>query len=134
MLTLSQLTSHPKKQKRRVGRGNSSGRGTYSTRGIKGQRARTGSRGGLKLRGLKATFKGIPKAKGFTSIHAKAVVMNVSELNHCQPGATVNVPQHKILGNGELKVAVTVYAKEFSQAAKDKIEQQGGKAIQCGKR
>ncbi len=133
MLNLSQLQSHPKKHKRRVGRGNSSGRGTYSTRGIKGQRARTGSRGGLKLRGLKATFKGIPKAKGFTSIYAKAGVMNVSDFNTCQIGATVNAPDYKVLGNGNLTVAVTVYAKSFSQVAKSKIEQQGGKAISCGK-
>lgn len=133
MLNLSQLTSHPKKQKRRVGRGNSSGRGTYSTRGIKGQRARSGSRKGLKLFGLKATFKGIPKAKGFTSIYDKALVMNVSEFNHCKTGATVNVPEYKILGNGALTVAVTVYAQAFSESARAKIEQQGGKAIPCGK-
>lgn len=132
-MNLSQLTSHPKKKQRRVGRGNSSGRGTYSTRGIKGQRARTGSHKGLKLRGLKATFKGIPKAKGFTSIYAKAKVMNVSDFNTCQPGATVNVPDYKILGSGTITVAITVYAQAFSQVAIDKIEQQGGKAIPCGK-
>lgn len=35
----------------------------------------------------------------------------------------------KVLGNGELKKAITVHAHHFSQTAKDKIEKAGGQAI-----
>ena len=35
----------------------------------------------------------------------------------------------KILGNGELKVALTVKAKKFTKTAIEKIEKAGGKAV-----
>jgi large subunit ribosomal protein L15 len=38
----------------------------------------------------------------------------------------------KILGDGELKVAVTVHAHKFSKSAQEKIEKAGGKAIVLG--
>jgi len=38
----------------------------------------------------------------------------------------------KILGDGELKVAVTVHAHKFSKSAQEKIEKAGGKAILIG--
>jgi large subunit ribosomal protein L15 len=38
----------------------------------------------------------------------------------------------KILGDGELKVAVTVHAHKFSRSAQEKIEKAGGKAIVLG--
>jgi len=38
----------------------------------------------------------------------------------------------KVLGNGELKVAVTVHAHKFSKSAQEKIEKAGGKAIVVG--
>ncbi|MFA6388727.1 MAG: uL15 family ribosomal protein [Patescibacteria group bacterium] len=133
MLTLSQLTTNPKKHQRRLGRGNSSGRGTTAGRGTKGQRARTGSRGGLKLMGLKATFKGIPKAKGFVSEYPKYHTINVQALNHYQADSTVKLVGYKVLSTGNLKVALTVCAEAFSKAAQAKIEQAGGKCIICGK-
>jgi large subunit ribosomal protein L15 len=38
----------------------------------------------------------------------------------------------KILGNGELSVAVTVHAHKFSKSATEKIEKAGGKAVVLG--
>jgi large subunit ribosomal protein L15 len=38
----------------------------------------------------------------------------------------------KVLGDGELKVAVTVHAHKFSKSAQEKIEKAGGKAIVIG--
>ena len=38
----------------------------------------------------------------------------------------------KILGNGEINVALTVHAHKFSKAAQEKIEKAGGKAIVVG--
>ena len=54
-------------RKKRVGRGNASGRGTYATRGLKGQRSRSGGKGGLKLRGFKQSLQKVPKLRGFKS-------------------------------------------------------------------
>lgn len=121
-------------RRKRIGRGNGSGIGTYSGRGIKGQKARTGGKGGLKLKGLKATFKGIPKVKGFTSAYAAPRAMNVGDLDaKYAADSVVRVPKYKILGQGELTKKLTVYAVGFTAAAKTKIEQKGGKAISCGK-
>jgi large subunit ribosomal protein L15 len=38
----------------------------------------------------------------------------------------------KVLGNGEISVAVTVHAHKFSKTAQEKIEKAGGKAIVIG--
>jgi large subunit ribosomal protein L15 len=38
----------------------------------------------------------------------------------------------KVLGNGELTVAVTVHAHKFSKSAQEKIEKAGGKAVVLG--
>ena len=68
-------------------------------------------------------------------------VVNVDELNKFEAGTVVNqavleeagiVKQVrdgvKILGEGELKVALTVQANKFSKSAVEKIEAAGGKA------
>ena len=59
MLGLHNLKVSPgsKTRKRRVGRGNASGKGNYSGRGMKGQRARSGGKAGLKLKGIKKGIK-----------------------------------------------------------------------------
>lgn len=54
-----------RKRRRRVGRGSGSGRGTYSGRGIKGQRARSGGRKGLKMKGMRSLILSFPKRRGF---------------------------------------------------------------------
>ncbi|MBI2415717.1 MAG: mitochondrial large ribosomal subunit protein uL15m [Candidatus Kerfeldbacteria bacterium] len=134
MLKLNSLPTQSGKHKRRLGRGNGSGRGSYAGRGIKGQKARTGSRKGLQLKGLKATFKSIPKSKGFTSITKKIPALNVGELQErFTTTAVVHAENYKILGQGDLKKAYTVFAKGFSVLAKQKIEQAGGKVVPCGK-
>ena len=106
------------KKKKRVGRGNSSGHGTYSTRGLKGQRSRSGGKGGLKRLGLKQIILQTPKKKGFTSNRPKNQTVNLSELNDKFKDGALISPQSllkaglikdakvavKILGNGELKI------------------------------
>ncbi|MDP3970420.1 MAG: uL15 family ribosomal protein [bacterium] len=135
MLSLKTVSSRQKrKHKKRIGRGNASGTGTYAGRGLKGQRSRSGGKGGLKLRGLKATFKSVPKNKGFKSIQVKKDVTNVGTLDKMyEANSIVRLDTQKILGQGELTKSLTVYAGEFSKTAQEKIEQQGGKAIKCGK-
>ena len=53
LITLHNLPALQGRKKKRVGRGPGSGRGTYSGRGIKGQKARTGGRVGLRRKGVK---------------------------------------------------------------------------------
>jgi large subunit ribosomal protein L15 len=38
----------------------------------------------------------------------------------------------KVLGNGELKTAITVHAHKFSKSAQEKIEKAGGKVVVIG--
>jgi large subunit ribosomal protein L15 len=138
-ITLDNLKpATPRKQKKRVGRGNAS-QGTTSGRGQKGQRARSGGRGGLKLRGLKLFVKSTPKKRGFTSPHKHPAAINLSALSVFNDGAVVSprtVKQKglirnirhgvKILGNGTIEKKVHVVGCVVSKAAKEKIEKVGG--------
>ena len=83
----------------------------------------------------------IPK-RGFNNIFAKSyATLNVSDLNRFEDGAVVDAQSLveigllkktldgvKILGKGNLERKLTVIANAFSQSAKEKIEQAGGKA------
>ncbi len=132
----------PKKateKRKRVGRGMGSGMGKTSTRGHKGQRSRTGMR---LIRGFEGgqmpLHRRMPK-RGFTNIFRKE--FNIVSLERLvELGETTITPEvlrkagviktkHpvKILGDGELKVALTVSAHKFSKSAQDKITKAGGK-------
>jgi len=144
MLTLQSLKPKKgsRKTKKRVGRGLGS-TGSYSGRGVKGQRARSGGRSGLKLRGLRGIMLSTPKHRGFQSIATKPSVVNVLELaKHFVNGAKVTkklLQQKglvteidsgvKILGSGEIGIALTIEGCEISQVAKQKIEKAGGVVI-----
>ncbi|WP_423900770.1 50S ribosomal protein L15, partial [Eggerthia catenaformis] len=125
----------------RVGRGTSSGSGKTSGRGQKGQGARSG--GGKKPGfegGQTPLFRRLPK-RGFTNINRKEyAIVNVEALNNFEANSVVDTESLinaglvkkeldgvKILGNGELKVALTVKAKKFSASAVKAIEAAGGK-------
>ena len=125
--------------KKRVGRGMGSGMGKTSTRGHKGQRSRSGSR---MMRGFEGgqmpLHRRLPK-RGFTNIFREEYsIVNLEKLAALGE-ATVNPDvlrkagvistkrPVKILGDGELKSAVTVHAHKFSKSAQEKIEKAGGK-------
>jgi large subunit ribosomal protein L15 len=126
-------------KRKRVGRGMGSGMGKTSTRGHKGQRSRTGSR---MIRGFEGgqmpLHRRMPK-RGFTNIFRKEY--NIVSLERLvELGETTITPdvlkkagviktKHpvKILGDGELTVALTVSAHKFSKSAKEKITKAGGK-------
>jgi len=129
------------KKKKRVGRGNSSGHGTYSTRGLKGQRSRSGGKGGLKRLGMRNVILATPKKKGFKSARPKAKAVNLSVLNDTfKDGSSVNSKTLfeskiidslrepvKILGTGELKLKnLKISGLKISESAKGKIEKLGG--------
>ena len=136
----------PKKsseKRKRVGRGMGSGMGKTSTRGHKGQRSRTGSR---MIRGFEGgqmpLHRRMPK-RGFTNIFRKEFnIVSLERLvalgeellgSPITPDvlrkAGVIKAKHpvKILGDGELTVAITVHAHKFSKAAEEKITKAGGK-------
>lgn len=126
--------------KKRVGRGSGSGMGKTATRGHKGQNARSG--GGVRPAfegGQTPLFKRLPK-RGFTNINrVDYAVINVEDLNCFEAGTVVDTAVLqakglvkkeyegvKVLGNGELNVALTVKAKKFSKSASEKISAAGG--------
>ncbi len=136
----------PKKateKRKRVGRGMGSGMGKTSTRGHKGQRSRTGSR---MIRGFEGgqmpLHRRMPK-RGFTNIFRKEFnIVSLERLVETGRGisrrpitpevlrkAGVIKTKHpvKILGDGELTVAITVHAHKFSKSAQEKITKAGGK-------
>lgn len=133
--------SGSKKQVKRVGRGRGSGHGKTSCRGAKGQRARAGSKSVRAFEGGQMPLQRRVPKRGFTNIFRKEYeVVNVDKLNIFESGAEVT-PQLlcekgivrlklggvKILGDGDLKVSLTVRADRFSKAAREKIEAAGGK-------
>jgi large subunit ribosomal protein L15 len=146
MIDLSQLKpkSGSRKKKKRVGRGNnSSAAGTYAGRGIKGQRARSGGKKGLKLKGMMNILKAIPKKKGFKPRPSSVNIVNIGDLGKkFKEGDIVNLEglikagflkkndkKVKILGKGQLKKKLTVKAHYFSKQAQKMIEKAGGKTI-----
>lgn len=70
-----------RKKRVRVGRGTGSGLGTYSGRGVKGQKARSGGRGGNRIRGMRAMVLSIPKSRGFQRKQPAVLELSVSRLN-----------------------------------------------------
>ena len=128
-------------RKVRVGRGMGSKLGKTSGAGNKGQQSRRGysRRPGFEG-GQMPLHRRLPK-RGFSAPFPKTfAVVNVENLNAFAAGDTVT-PESlterglvraqrsgiKVLGNGELKVALTVRAHAFSKSAEEKIASAGGK-------
>jgi large subunit ribosomal protein L15 len=131
-----------KKAKTRVGRGEGS-KGKTAGRGTKGTKARYQ---------VRASFEGgqtplhmrLPKLKGFTNrFRTEYQVVNAGQLGTLFPqGGAVGVDDLikagavrkgelvKVLGDGELTVALQVSANKFSASAKDKIAAAGGTATE----
>ncbi len=132
-----------RRPRKRIGRGEASGQGETAGRGHKGY----GSRSGWKKRrgyegGQMPLHRRLPKF-GFTNIFRRThEVVNVGALQRFDAQAVVDKallhtagliskPQArvKILGDGEVTVALTVHADAFSQSAAAKIEQAGGQIV-----
>jgi len=130
-----------RKAPKRVGRGIASGNGKTAGRGHKGQNARSG--GGVRPGfegGQNPLYRRLPK-RGFNNRFRKEyAIVNIEELNRFEAGTEVTpellmeqgivknpLAGIKILGNGEIKVGLTVKANKFSQSAVEKIQAAGGK-------
>lgn len=125
--------------RKRIGRGTSSGTGKTAGRGQKGQKARGKVRLGFEG-GQMPLYRRIPK-RGFTNINRKEfTIVNLDALNVFDEGAEVT-PESllkagiiskqlsgvKVLGNGEITKKLTVKANKFSESAVKAIEAAGGK-------
>jgi large subunit ribosomal protein L15 len=124
-------------RKKIVGRGPSSGHGKTSTRGHKGQKAR--SKVPLWFEGGQMPItRRVPK-RGFAApFKQKNEIVNVKDLNIFQKNniispelliktGLVKKGKIKILGKGELNLALKVKAHQFSKEAERKIKEAGGK-------
>ena len=132
-----------KKNTKRVGRGNASGKGNYSARGMKGQRSRSGGKGGLMKRAFKAQLQKVPKLRGFTSPNPKAETVTLAVLEKVAVEGTEITPYFlkqqkvissvkngaKIVATGELKKKLTIKNCLATKKAVEAIEKAGGKII-----
>ena len=129
-----------RRERQRVGRGMGAGQGKTSGKGQKGQRARTAH--------LPVGFEGgqlplsqrLPKLRGFHNHwRQETAVINIGKLNRFNAGdivdgaalARVGLLPHptdsvKVLGSGDLKVAVTLRVLRISAAARRAVEAAGG--------
>ncbi len=131
-----------RKAPKRVGRGPGSGTGKTAGRGHNGQKSRSGY---SRMRGFEGgqmpLHRRLPK-RGFTNIFRTTYrTVNIERLSGFEAGSVIGPDalqdagllkkgsdQIKILGNGELNVALTVRAHRFTGSAAKKIEAAGGKA------
>lgn len=129
-----------KKDRARVGRGRAGVRGKTAGRGTKGYLAKHNPKLGFEG-GQMPYQRRVPKLKGFTNPNRVAYsVVNVEQLEkvfgkgEVDPAAMyahglVHKGQRvKVLGRGEVSAALVVRAHAFSETAKSKLEQAGGRA------
>jgi large subunit ribosomal protein L15 len=130
-----------RKSRKRLGRGVGSGKGKTAGRGTKGQNSRSGG-------GVRPGFEGgqmpihrrLPK-RGFTNIFKKKIaVINIRDLSTFESGSVVDEAALvrmglvkgqrdgiKLLGQGEIKIPLTIKINGVSNGAMDKIVAAGGK-------
>lgn len=143
MIRLHNMQTRPgsKHRVKRLGCGESSGHGKTSGKGHKGQKARSG--GSIRLGfegGQMPLIRRLPK-RGFNNaaFHKNYAVVNLGDLASFKEGTVVNeqllreaklVRGHgaglKVLGDGELKHALTIEVDKVSASAREKIEKAGG--------
>ncbi len=128
------------RKSKRVGRGIGTGHSKTATRGYKGQKSRSGTsvRPGFEG-GQMPLYRRLPK-RGFTNIFRKAyTIVNLDSLAGFEAGSVVDLEALKargivknvkdgikVLGDGDLKHALTVRANKFSKSAAEKIQKAGG--------
>ena len=132
----------------RVGRGASAGQGKTCGRGVKGQRARKGGYHKVGFEGGQMPLqRRLPKLKGFSNALFKTEyqVVNIGRLAELFPAGSEVTPESlvaggavrrgelvKVLGDGDLSVALRVSAHAVSASARQKIESAGGTVTLLG--
>ena len=146
-MKLSELADRPgaRKRPRRVGRGIGSGKGKTAGRGVKGQKARSG----VAVKGFEGgqmpLHRRLPK-RGFKNVFAKQFnevnlgrIQQAIEAVKLDPAAIVDAEALvkagilrrakdgvRLLGEGELKVAVAFSVAGASKSAREAVEEAGG--------
>jgi len=136
------------KSRKRVGRGQGTGRGGTSTRGHKGAKSRSGYSQKLGLKGGQMPLqRRIPKFgfKNPNRVEYKAINLDaIQSLVDSSKEQNITVELMvanglvgkkdlvKVLGRGELTSKVEVTAHAFSATAEASIEKAGGKAVKLG--
>jgi large subunit ribosomal protein L15 len=129
------------KRGRRVGRGIAAGQGASCGFGMRGQKSRSGrpTRPGFEG-GQTPLYRRLPKLKGFPLVNFKHfTIINLDDLEGLEAKTEVNLSSLldagiltqddgplKVLGGGEVKVALTVKAAAFTKSAKAAIIAAGG--------
>lgn len=145
MLTLNDIkpAAGSNRQRRRVGRGQGSGRGCTAGSGYNGHTARSGS-------GTKPYFEGgqtphtrrLPKRGFHNPLNIDYQIINLRDLNEFEAGGKEITAETlfeaglikdvrrplKILGTGEITKPLVIKANAFSKSAREKIEKAKGKA------
>ena len=130
-----------KRRRRRVGRGIAAGQGASCGFGMRGQKSRsgTGTKPGFEG-GQMPLYRRVPKLKHFPLVNQKTyTIVNVGALSSLAANTEVTLESLlkegitttkngplKILGDGELNVALKVKASAFTKSAQTKIEAAGG--------
>lgn len=134
------------KKRKRIGRGQGSGKGRTAARGHKGYQSRSGSKtrphseGGqmpLQRRLPKVGFKSFShityRAVNLDTLQLLTEKLNISTIDHAVllANSLVGKGPYKILGKGkdQLKAKLSVSAHAFSASAKRAIEKLGGNVI-----
>ncbi|MCK5637201.1 MAG: 50S ribosomal protein L15 [Flavobacteriaceae bacterium] len=134
------------KSRKRIGRGEGSGKGGTSTRGHKGQKSRSGYSRKIGFEGGQMPLqRRVPKF-GFKNINRKEYQgINLDKLQQLvddgkiKDTVTLEVLMEnglvgkndlvKILGRGELKAKLNISVHKFTASAKEAIEKAGGEAV-----
>lgn len=129
----------------RIGRGQGSGLGKTAGAGTKGQQARGGYSRAAGFEGGQVPLKRRLPKRGFNNIFAKDYAeVNVGSLAGFAAGADLDAAALKaagvisrvgrdgikVLGSGEISVAITVRAAKFSASARSKITAAGGTVVE----
>ena len=133
------------KNRKRIGRGQGSGRGGTSTKGHKGAQSRSGYSQKLGFEGGQMPLQRRVPKYGFTNIHRVEfrginldVIQKLVDEKKVDKidlavlmanGLAGKNDKVKILGRGELKAKVEITAHSFSASAKKAIEDKGGNAV-----
>ncbi|MBM4328551.1 MAG: 50S ribosomal protein L15 [Deltaproteobacteria bacterium] len=140
-MDLSNLKGPTKrKQRKRIGRGESSGRGKTSGKGHKGQKSRSSPDVDPRFEGGQMPLQRRLPKKGFSNAPFKVRynVVNIKELARFEAGAVITPEMLrekglvkrrgpvKLLSQGDVSAAYTIQLERVSAAAKAKIEAAGG--------
>ena len=132
--------------KKRIGRGQGSGKGGTATRGHKGAKSRSGYSKKLGFEGGQMPLqRRVPKF-GFNNINRKEYQADNLQtiqllIDNKKVKDSINIQTFidngfaskndliKVLGDGEIKTAIKITAHKFSKSAQAQIEKTGGEAI-----